>query len=153
MKSYLAIAVSSVLFATTWFWPHSSKTQDVQYHHRVIDMITSEDILRSDRLTRVKNNRITQLSSLQDESLANPIMLSFKGVSQPHSNSSFLVTGKVNLLSVQELEPALNDKMLSPYLVFNDEPKQFNIKILYSNHAFMILKNSNNGRTMLYAKR
>ena len=153
MKPYLAIVASSALFAAIWFWPYGSKVQDVQYYHRVVDMIPREHILRSDGLTRVNNNKITQLTSLQDESLATPIMLSFKGVSQPHSDSSFLVTGKVNLLSIQELEPALNDKMLSPYLVFNDEPKQFNIKILYSNHVFMILKNSNNDRTMLYARR
>lgn len=153
MKSYLAIAASSALFAIAWLWPYGSKVQDVQYHHRVVDMIPNEHILRSDKLTRVNNNRITQLISLQDESLANPIMLSFKGVSQPHSDSSFLVTGKVNLLSIQELEPALNDKVLSPYLVFNDEPKQFNVKVLYSNHVFMIVRNTSNDRTMLFAKR
>lgn len=153
MKPYLAIAASSALFAATWSWPYGSKIQDVQYHHRVVDMIPNEHILRSDGLTRVNNNRVTQLTSLQDESLTNRMMLSFKGISLLQSDSSFLVTGTVNLLSIQELEPALNDKMLSPYLVFNDEPKQVNIKVLYSNRSFMILKNFNNNRTMLYARR
>ena len=116
-------------------------------------MLPNEHILRSDGLTRVNNNTITQVTSLQHESFNDPIMLIFKGVSQPNSESNYLVTGTLSLLSIHELEPALDDKVLSPYLVFDDEPKQFNLKVLYSDHVFMIVRNINNDRTMLFAKR
>jgi len=47
----------------------------------------------------------------------------------------------------------MNDNLLSPYLLLNNDPLTLNIDILSTNEAFAIIRSCNTGRTQLLAKR
>ncbi|CAH1593587.1 hypothetical protein [Vibrio owensii] len=153
MRAYIAIALSCVVFFSAWKLPCYHDTEDKRYHHSVVDILPHEHTVRIDGLTRVNHRVITHIASLQDESMSNPIILSFKGKSRPYSDTSLSVSGKMNLLSVQEIRPALNDSFLSPYLVLNDDPIYFDIEILLQTETFSLIRDKQTGRTKLLAKR
>ncbi|MGR5444959.1 hypothetical protein ACPV47_08670 [Vibrio jasicida] len=153
MKPFIAIALSCLVFLGAWSLPCYHDMEDRRYHHSVVDILPHEHAVRIDGLTRVNHRIITHIVSLQDESMSNPIILSFKGKSRPYSDSSLSVSGKMNLLSVQEIRPALNDSFLSPYLVLNDDPIYFDIEVLLQNEVFSLIRDKQTGRTKLLAKR
>lgn len=153
MKPYIALIFSCIAFAGAWSLPCLHDGEDRRYHHSVVDILPHEHTVRIDGLTRVHNQIFTHIASLQDESMDNPIILSFKGRSRPYSNSSLSISGKMNLLSVQEIRPALNDSFLSPYLVLNDDPIYFDIEVLKQNEVFSLIRDKKTGRTKLLAKR
>ncbi|MCX2790204.1 hypothetical protein [Vibrio sp. Sgm 5] len=153
MKPFIAIALSCLVFLGAWSLPCNHDMEDRRYHHCVVDILLHEHTVRIDGLTRLNHRVITHIVSLQDESMSNPIILSFKGKSRPYSDSSLSISGKMNLLSVQEIRPALNDSFLSPYLVLNDDPIYFDIEVLLQNEVFSLIRDKQTGRTKLLAKR
>ncbi|CAK3549000.1 hypothetical protein VCRA2120O433_410001 [Vibrio crassostreae] len=47
----------------------------------------------------------------------------------------------------------MNDNLLSPYLLINNDPLTLKVDILSSNDLFAIIRTCNTGRTQLLAKR
>ena len=153
MKPYIAVTLSFLLFLGAWNLPWRHNAEDNRYHHTIVDILPDDHTLRIDGLTRVNHGTITHIASLQDESMSNPIILSFKGTSRPYSDVNLSISGKMNLLSVQEISPAIDDSFLSPYLVLNDDPIYFDFEIIHQNEVFSLIRDKQTGRTKLLAKR
>ncbi len=51
--------------------------------------------------------------------------------------------GTIDLLSVQKINEAMNDNLLSPYLLLNNIRLTLNIDILSTNEAFAIIRSCN----------
>ncbi|EDP59922.1 hypothetical protein [Vibrio sp. AND4] len=153
MKPYIAVVLSCLFFIGAWYKPCHHNAEDNRYHHSVIDILHDDNFLYIEGLTRINHGTITHIASLQDESMSKPIILSFKGMSRPYSDVNLTISGTMNLLSVQEIGPAINDSFLSPYLVLNDDPIYFNFEIIIENEVFSLIKDKQTGRTKLLAKR
>ncbi|MEZ8733485.1 hypothetical protein AB6D70_23325, partial [Vibrio splendidus] len=92
-------------------------------------------------------------NAVQDNNMPNPIVLRFKGKANPSQSFFFSISGTIDLVSVQKINKTMNDSLLSPYLLINNDPLTVKIDILSSNDLFAIIKTCNTGRTQLLAKR
>ncbi|MDN3608681.1 hypothetical protein ACFFUP_19450 [Vibrio ostreicida] len=153
MIPYLVVVTSALIFLTVLSLPWSNKLDNSRYQHSEVHIHSDDHIMRTNGLTRISQGNIVLLASLQDEEMAEPIVVRFQGQAQSYNLYRFSITGRVNLLSVQRLEHIMNDKDISPLLLLNDDPVSLDIDILYSSHSFVIIRDQQSGRSQLIAKR
>ncbi|MFZ3407166.1 hypothetical protein [Vibrio chagasii] len=153
MMPFVAVFSALILFASVWSIPDSHKLEDHSYQHSMIDLLAEDNVLRSDGFTKIRDNKVLHIVSIQDDKIPNPIVLRFQGNVGYSKSFSFAIAGTIDLLSVQKINEAMNDNLLSPYLLLNNDPLTLNIDILSTNEAFAIIRSCNTGRTQLLAKR
>ncbi|MGI9874940.1 hypothetical protein ACKVMW_05040 [Vibrio chagasii] len=153
MMPFIAVFSALILLAGVWSIPDSHTLEDHNYQHSMIDLLTEDNVLRSDAFTKIKDNKVLHIVSIQDDKIPNPIVLRFQGSAGYSKSFSFAIAGTIDLLSVQKINEAMNDNLLSPYLLLNNDPLTLNIDVLSSNEAFAIIRSCNSGRTQLLAKR
>ncbi|MDA0120584.1 hypothetical protein [Vibrio sp. T11.5] len=153
MIPYFTLIIATVIFSIVLSLPWSNRIEDHRYQHSEIHIQSDNHIFRSDGITRVDNNKIVHLASLQDDKMEQPIVIRFEGQAESFSQFGFSLSGIINLLSVHKLRPVMNDATISPYLLLNDDPYTLDIDILYSANCFIIVRDRKTGRTQLLAKR
>ncbi|MCG9680278.1 hypothetical protein L1D31_19900 [Vibrio sp. Isolate23] len=153
MIPYLTLVIAAIVFSTVLSLPWSNRIEDNRYQHSEIHIQPDNRVFRSDGLTRIENNQVVHLASLQDENMDQPIVIRFQGQAESFRQFGFSLSGIINLLSVQTLTPVMNDATISPYLLLNDDPYTLDIDILYSTDRFVIVRDRQTGRVQLLAKR
>ncbi|ANW24404.1 hypothetical protein BA953_09330 [Vibrio coralliilyticus] len=153
MIPYLTLIIATIIFSIVLNLPWSNRIEDNRYQHSEIHIQLDNQIFRSDGLTRIENNEVVHLASLQDDKMEQPIVIRFQGQAESFSQFGFSLSGIINLLSVQKLRPVMNDATISPYLLLNDDPYTLDIDILYSANCFVIVRDRQTGRAQLLAKR
>ena len=153
MMPFVALISAFALLVGIWNIPSPQPKEEHRYQHSVVDFIVDDNVLRTDGLTKISNNEVLHLMSVQDDNMPNPIVLRFKGKATPSQSFFFSISGTIDLVSVQKINKTMNDSLLSPYLLINNDPLTVKIDILSSNDLFAIIKTCNTGRTQLLAKR
>ncbi|MEZ9174350.1 hypothetical protein [Vibrio kanaloae] len=153
MMPFIALFSSLTLFIGIWSIPSSPPQEDRHYQHSVVDLILDGNVLRTDGLTKISDNKVLHLISVQDDNVPDPIVLRFKGEAGPSQSLFFSISGTIDLVSVQKISKTMNDSLLSPYLLINNDPLTLKVDILSSNDLFAIIRTCNTGRTQLLAKR
>ncbi|MCK8075637.1 hypothetical protein MSG34_05660 [Vibrio sp. 1CM2L] len=153
MMPIVALISAFVLLVGIWSIPSPQPKEEHRYQHSVVDLIVNDNVLRTDGLTKISNNKVLHLMSVQDDNMPDPLVLRFRGTARPSQSLFFSISGTIDLVSVQKINKTMNDSRLSPYLLINDDPLTVNIDILSSNDLFAIIKTCNTGRTQLLAKR
>ncbi|MEZ8286504.1 hypothetical protein AB4393_23445 [Vibrio splendidus] len=153
MKPFVALSSALLLFVGIWLIPSAQPQKEHRYQHSVVDLMLEGNVLRTDGLTKISNNTVLHLVSVQDDHMPDPIVFRFKGRARPSQSLYFSILGTIDLVSVQKIEKVMNDTQFSPYLLLNDDPLTLNIDVLSSNDLFAIIKTCNTGRTQLLAKR
>ena len=153
MMPIVALISAFVLLVGIWSIPSPQPKEEHRYQHSVVDLIVNDNVLRTDGLTKISNNKVLHLMSVQDDNMPDPLVLRFRGTAHPSQSLFFSISGTIDLVSVQKLNQTMNDSRLSPYLLINNDPLTVKIDILSSNDLFAIIKTCNTGRTQLLAKR
>ncbi|MEG3222953.1 hypothetical protein MID13_08900 [Vibrio gigantis] len=153
MMPFVALFSSLALLIGIWSIPSSPPQEEHRYQHSVVDLVLDGNVLRTDGLTKISDNEVLHLMSVQDDSMPDPIVLRFRGEAGPSQSLFFSIAGTIDLVSVQKINKAMNDSLLSPYLLINNDPLTLKVDILSSNDLFAIIRTCNNGRTQLLAKR
>lgn len=153
MMPFVALISAFALLVGIWNIPSPQPKEEHRYQHSVVDFIVDDNVLRTDGLTKISNNEVLHLMSVQDDNMPNPIVLRLKGKANPSQSFFFSISGTIDLVSVQKINKTMNDSLLSPYLLINNDPLTVKIDILSSNDLFAIIKTCNTGRTQLLAKR
>ncbi|MDH6025454.1 hypothetical protein [Vibrio splendidus] len=153
MMPFVALISAFALLVGIWNIPSPQPKEEHRYQHSVVDFIVDDNVLRTDGLTKISNNEVLHLMSVQDDNMPNPIVLRFKGKANSSQSFFFSISGTIDLVSVQKINKTMNDSLLSPYLLINNDPLTVKIDILSSNDLFAIIKTCNTGRTQLLAKR
>ncbi|MEZ9424975.1 hypothetical protein AB4186_16390 [Vibrio lentus] len=153
MMPFVALFSALALLVGIWSIPNSPPQEEHRYQHSVVDLILDGNVLRTDGLTKISNNKVLHLMSVQDDNMPDPIVLRFRGEAGPSQSLFFSISGTIDLVSVQKISKTMNDNLLSPYLLLNNDPLTLNIDILSTNEAFAIIRSCNTGRTQLLAKR
>ncbi|MEZ8389799.1 hypothetical protein AB6C53_11015 [Vibrio splendidus] len=153
MMPFVSLISAFALLIGIWNIPSPQPKEEHRYQHSVVDFIVDDNVLRTDGLTKISNNEVLHLMSVQDDNMPNPIVLRFKGKANPSQSFFFSISGTIDLVSVQKINKTMNDSLLSPYLLINNDPLTVKIDILSSNDLFAIIKTCNTGRTQLLAKR
>ncbi|MFY2510153.1 hypothetical protein F0225_07185 [Vibrio pectenicida] len=153
MVPYLTAALSIVVFALVLALPWSNTVEGNHYQHTEIYLQDDHSVFRSDGITRIKNNNVVHLASLQDSTMTKPIVVRFAGTAKSFNQFGFSLSGSLNLLSIQNLRPIIDDAIISPYLLLNDDPYSLDIDILYTAEDYVIIRERHNGRVKLLANR
>ncbi|MFS1418083.1 hypothetical protein BCU26_020780 [Vibrio splendidus] len=153
MMPFVALISAFALLIGIWNIPSPQPKEEHRYQHSVVDFIVDDNVLRTDGLTKISNNKVLHLMSVQDDNMPDPIVLRFRGEAGPSQSLFFSISGTIDLVSVQKISKTMNDNLLSPYLLLNNDPLTLNIDILSTNEAFAIIRSCNTGRTQLLAKR
>jgi hypothetical protein len=153
MMPFVALFSALALLVGIWSIPNSPPQEEHRYQHSVVDLILDGNVLRTDGLTKISNNKVLHLMSVQDDNMPDPIVLRFRGEAGPSQSLFFSISGTIDLVSVQKISKTMNDNLLSPYLLLNNDPLTLNIDILSTNEVFAIIRSCNTGRTQLLAKR
>ncbi|MEZ9580178.1 MULTISPECIES: hypothetical protein [unclassified Vibrio] len=153
MMPIVALISAFVLLVGIWSIPSPQPKEEHRYQHSVVDLIVNDNVLRTDGLTKISNNKVLHLMSVQDDNMPDPLVLRFRGTAPPSQSLFFSISGTIDLVSVQKTNKTMNDSRLAPYLLINNDPLTVKIDILSSNDLFAIIKTCNTGRTQLLAKR
>ncbi len=153
MMPFFALFSALALLVGIWSIPNSPPQEEHRYQHSVVDLTLDGNVLRTDGLTQINNNKVLHLMSIQDDNMPNPIVLQFRGEAGPSQSLFFSISGTIDLLSVQKINKTMNDSLLSPYLLINNDPLTVKVDVLSSNDLFAIIRTCNTGRTQLLAKR
>lgn len=153
MMPIVALISAFVLLVGIWSIPSPQPKEEHRYQHSVVDLIVNDNVLRTDGLTKISNNKVLHLMSVQDDNMPDPLVLRFRGTAHPSHSLFFSISGTIDLVSVQKINKTMNDSRLSPYLLINNDPLTVKVDILSSNDLFAIIKTCNTGRTQLLAKR
>ena len=153
MIPYLTAALSVLVFAFVLSLPWSSEIEGNHYQHTEIYIQDDHSTFRSDGITRIKNNNVVHLASLQDSTMTKPIVVRFSGTAKSFNQFGFSLSGSLNLLSIQSLRPIMDDAIISPYLLLNNDPYSLDIDILYTAEDYVIIRERHNGRVKLLANR
>ncbi len=153
MMPIVALISAFILLVGIWSIPSPQPKEEHHYQHSVVDLIVNDNVLRTDGLTKISNNKVLHLMSVQDDNMPEPIVLRFKGEASPSQPLFFSIAGTIDLVSVQKINKTMNDSLLSPYLLINNDPLTVKVDVLSSNDLFAIIRTCNTGRTQLLAKR
>ncbi|MBU2898622.1 hypothetical protein [Vibrio hepatarius] len=153
MTPYFTITLSIIVFAFVLSLPWSSQIEGNHYQHTEIYLQDDHSTLRSDGITRIKNNHVVHLASLQDSAMEKPIVIRFTGTAKSFNQFGFSLAGSLNLVSIQSLRPVIDDAIISPYLLLNNDPYTLDIDILYTAEDYIIIREKLSGRVKLLANR
>ena len=76
---FVAVFSALILLAGVWSIPDSHKLEDHSYQHSMIDLLAEDNVLRSDGFTKIRDNKVLHIVSIQDDKIPNPIVLRFQG--------------------------------------------------------------------------
>lgn len=102
MMPFVALFSALALLVGIWSIPNSPPQEEHRYQHSVVDLILDGNVLRTDGLTKISNNKVLHLMSVQDDNMPDPIVLRFRGEAGPSQSLSFAISGTIDLVSVQK---------------------------------------------------
>lgn len=153
MIPYISVTCSIALFIFVLALPWSNQIEGNHYQYSELRIQDDQHIFRSDGLTRIDNNHVIHLASIQDSSMKEPVVIRFAGKALSFNQYGFSVSGSLSLVSVQNLTPIMDDAVISPYLLLNNDPYSIDIDILYTGQDYIIIRERPDGRAKLLAKR
>ncbi|MEZ9856127.1 hypothetical protein AB4347_19210, partial [Vibrio breoganii] len=73
MMPIVALISAFVLLVGIWSIPSPQPKEEHRYQHSVVDLIVNDNVLRTDGLTKISNNKVLHLISVQDDNMPDPL--------------------------------------------------------------------------------
>ena len=149
--SYLYLFISILSLFYILFFPGREEASEYFFKHHSIDFI-GKNIRQTNGIVRVAGEDITHIFSLHDKEMNPLVTFRFNGNLKESDSVSLSLSGSVDVISIDNMAPLINDRGTLAYLLLNQSPISGRINILSINNDYIIFEDLINYRSYLLVR-